>query len=184
MTKELLVSLDWREISNGTNYMYGTKINFQDGKVLMDNPQIAPGKPLRTFVSRTNYQGNRRSPELPLLIPKRDYYLEVVAEAEPLQHFFVEMIFYNRHNESVGNFIFRESYGEFTCPEEIYTYTIILRTAGCTYFVFECLNIYQDKVQMPLRSEKKESGSYTTTGLLPELDLIRPLLNTTIKKVQ
>lgn len=93
MTKELLVSLDWREISNGTNYMYGTKINFQDGKVLMDNPQIAPGKPLRTFVSRTNYQGNRRSPELPLLIPKRAYYLEVVAEAEPLQHFFVEMIF-------------------------------------------------------------------------------------------
>ena len=43
MTKELLVSLDWREISNGTNYMYGTKINFQDGKVLMDNPQIAAG---------------------------------------------------------------------------------------------------------------------------------------------
>lgn len=145
MTKRLLQKLIWGPVSSGTTYLYGSGIDYAESAVIFENLNFASGKPIRKWRSRTNYQGNRTSPELPVLEPGGNYWLESEIRSWPEQCFYLQLDFYNRQEEIIDYKILKVGESQFNYPKNAFTYTITLYSAGCRRLHFSHLNLYQEK---------------------------------------
>lgn len=175
--KELLAEIRWKDVWSGAVYLYGNQLAFTDKGVHLFFPLIPSGKPLLKLVSRTNYQGNRRSPDLPLLMPGQHYTLESGITVYGKGNFYLQIEFFNRQNEKIGFEIVRQSPQTFTCPEETFTYELSVMTSGCQEFLFEQLCLYQEKEEEPMRFGFPHSHTYLGTSLPQDLEFVRGLIN-------
>ncbi|MGT2911802.1 accessory Sec system protein Asp3 [Streptococcus cameli] len=172
MGKILIKKIEWPYVRSGQSYLYGSKVSFEENETLLHNPRLAAGKPLRTFQSRTNYQGNRSVPDLPALIPGKKYAIELDMETTPPLRYFVQIMFYNRQGEIVETTVLREGEEEFACPEDTFTYTVYIRSAGCYTLSFRSLSIL--KIAEPSDTEVLPIvGKYKSADLPNELELVR-----------
>ncbi|WP_398584302.1 accessory Sec system protein Asp3 [Streptococcus suis] len=90
------------------------KVNSFDYR--FSNQRFASGKPIKKWESRTNYQGNRRSPVLPLLRPGASYRLKQGFQVEPAGRAYIQLRFLNQRGDEVGLIILKNGEEEFTCP--------------------------------------------------------------------
>ncbi|MBM7636166.1 accessory Sec system protein Asp3 [Streptococcus saliviloxodontae] len=172
-TRTLLKRLEWTEMRKDGAYLYGSKIDFYDDYVVFDNERLASGKPIVSFVSRTNYQGNRFSPQLPLLEPGKSYELVADLETSPANRYYLELDFFNRQNEGISSQVLRVGQHQFTCPDDTFTYQITVRSAGCHRLQFRNLALYQEQEEVV---EREQIASYQKEDLPEELDIIRGLI--------
>ncbi|MTB57706.1 accessory Sec system protein Asp3 [Streptococcus uberis] len=175
MSKKAIAHLRWNSISPGGSYLYGSQIQiFQEG-VLLDNPLMAPGKPLRTYQSRTNYQGNRKSPDLPVLKPGDRYRLELHLETFPEKCYYLQLEFFNRQGERLEEIILRDNELVFKCPDETFSYSLKLVSAGCQKLIFCSIDLYH--LQDVYSGEEKPIVRRYPKGFLPdEISLVQPLI--------
>ena len=53
----------WEDM--GATYLYGTRVQFwEDGHISLSNPLLASGEVLKSWLSSSNYQGDRSQPSL------------------------------------------------------------------------------------------------------------------------
>lgn len=173
MTDKLIKEIKWREVHSTVVYLYGSLLQFKEDCVIFTNPRMASGKPIARFVSRTNYQGNRYSPDLPVLVPNRDYIVKSQVNSEPSNRLLLQIDFMNRQGEKIGFEVFRECQGRFTCPEDTFSYQLIFLSAGCRQVVFKNLSIYQVIDSDSVLPNSPSSGAYTDSQLPNELELVR-----------
>ncbi|MGT2965245.1 accessory Sec system protein Asp3 [Streptococcus acidominimus] len=176
MTKCLLAVIRWREVYSGSAYLYGSSLDFSDESVLFQNPRLASGKPIVSFLSRTNYQGNRRSPDLPVLTPNQTYFLERDILAEPAGRLFVQIDFFNRQNEKISFEVLRQGVEQFTCPADTFSYKISILSAGCTQIRFKEMRLYQEEEPVEMKREIPLQKCYTEKQLPEELQFVKPLI--------
>lgn len=176
MTMNLIHQIKWNHIYSGEAYLYGTELRLTKEGVTFDNPRIASGKRLVQFQSRTNYQGNRHSPSLPLLVPGQKYIVRTTISSEPQGRFFLEFNYFNRQGKKIAFDILRDQEGEIDYPEEAFTYTITLRSAGCASLVFEEISIYSLNTSNSVKLSNPSEKRYTEKQLPDELQLVKNLI--------
>lgn len=142
---QLLAHIKWMELHNKEVYLYGTTLEKKNNAVVFYNPRMASGKPVLEFLSRTNYQGFRRSPVLPVLVPEKKYLLVARVKTVPEKRFYIQIDFYNRQGEKFDFVILRDNVSKFICPTNTFTYTVTLYSAGCQEVHFTELQLYQDE---------------------------------------
>nr|MBW3455106.1 accessory Sec system protein Asp3 [Streptococcus mitis] len=69
----------------------------------------ASGQPFLILKSRTNLQGDRHSPDLPILIQGKKYQVEYLIESVPELSFFLQRDFFNRQADQIESIILRQS---------------------------------------------------------------------------
>ncbi|MBF0778470.1 accessory Sec system protein Asp3 [Streptococcus cuniculi] len=176
MTKHLLTTIRWREVYSGSAYLYGSLVDFSEDNVTFYNPRLASGKPIVRFTSRTNYQGERRSPNLPLLIAHHRYRLERQIVSEPADRVFIQIDYYNRQNEKISFEILRKGKEVFTCPAGVAFYTITVLSAGCQRVHFEEMRLYHEGELKEVAVARPLAKRYTENQLPEELNLIKPFI--------
>lgn len=176
MIKNLLATIHWQEVHSGSAYLYGSLIDFSGESVLFQNPRLASGKPIVKFISKTHYQGNRRSPDLPLLIPNQTYFLERDISTKPAGRIFTQLDFFNRQNEKILSKVLRQGEEKFTCPSDTFSYTISIFSAGCTEFCFKEMRLYQEGQPMEVKGKAPLQRQYTEKQLPEELQFVKSLI--------
>ncbi|MBF0787141.1 MULTISPECIES: accessory Sec system protein Asp3 [unclassified Streptococcus] len=176
MTKSLLAVIRWQEVYSGSAYLYGSSLDFSGESVLFQNPRLASGKPIVRFLSKTNYQGNRRSPDLPLLIPNQTYFLERSITTEPAGRMFAQIDFFNRQNEKISFEVLRQGIEQFVCPPDTFSYTISIFSAGCTQLCFKEMRLYQEEQDAEMKCDSPLQKQYTEKQLPEELQFVKPLI--------
>ncbi|MDY4001712.1 MAG: accessory Sec system protein Asp3 [Streptococcus orisratti] len=178
MQKELLVTIDWKDVVKQNTYLYGTKLTLLSDAVIMSNPLFVSGKAVKIFRSKTNYQANRVSPELPILMHDQDYFLELNLATVPAERYFIQVEFFNRQEESIGIVVLRPNNQSFKYPKLAYSYTISIMTAGCHELTFSSLSIYRKKEITVDELEQPVIRFYYLEDLPEELELVKPLIKT------
>lgn len=176
MAEERIHTIYWGPVSSQANYLYGSVIRYTGRSVYFENLRFASGKPIKTWLSRTNYQANRRSPELPLLHPGKRYRLEQNILIEPEGTAYFQLRYFNRQNEEIGREILRQGEEDFIYPEEAYTYTLTLVSGGCQRLHFKSLVLYGTVSYRSRASLKNDSHQYSEEHYPEALALLAPLL--------
>ena len=182
MTYKQIAIITLDDIHTDNVYTYGSEIHMEGGSVHFKNPLMPPSRPIFKWSSRYNYQGNRRSPELPLLTPEKKYKLEVVAQSIPANRFYLKLAFSNRQGEVIGQYVQRSDSDSFTCYKDTFTYTITLYGAGCEQVVFERFVLFEEDVICPILIGEKAPASYAPLERPSFLQLVEPLLETNEEK--
>lgn len=179
MTRTLLATIKWDRVTTGNTYLYGSTVKFLEDSVYFENLLIASGKPISRWQSRTNYQGDRRSPALPILKPGATYVLETNLESVPAERIYVRLDFVNRLGETIDFIVLRKFSQEFTFPKEAFSYTITLMSGGCESVHFYDLKLYQleDEKQVVLLEEPL-AKRYVEGQMPADLDFVSPLIRT------
>ncbi|HGC8953173.1 TPA: accessory Sec system protein Asp3 [Streptococcus agalactiae] len=174
MERQSMGSITWRP--GPGIYLYGSQIDYFRDKVRYYNPLLASGKRIKTWHSRTNFQGNRVVPDLPLLVPKERYQLVSHYKTVPEDRLHIVIYFYNRQGKEIEFIAFRDGLEEFICPEDNFTYCLVLVAAGCKELEFHSIDFYHLDAQEPL-NQTVDNRSLTAETLPSEFDLIRDLVN-------
>ncbi|MET3634003.1 accessory Sec system protein Asp3 [Streptococcus porcorum] len=178
MTKTLLATIKWDRVTSGNSYLYGSTIKFLEDSVSFENLLMASGKPISRWQSRTNYQGNRRSPALPVLKPGKTYLLKADLESTPMNRVFIRLDFVNRLNENIGFTVLRSVEQEFTYPKDAFSYTITLMSGGCSAVVFRSLSIFHEDEKVAIKFERPLSKRYTESDIPQDLNFVKTLITT------
>ena len=177
MIKQLIAEIYWNEIRKNENYLYGSQIKFQEDLVNFYNLRFASGKPIITFKSRTNYQGDRHSPDLPILTQGKRYQLEFLIYSVPELSFFFQLDFFNRQAEQIESIVLRKSGESFIFPRDTFTYTLTLMSAGCQSVAYHKIMMYEINEEEEKESEFRTFENRYLRELLPkDLDLVKDLV--------
>ncbi|MFS1664262.1 accessory Sec system protein Asp3 [Streptococcus sp. zg-JUN1979] len=182
MTYQEMACITFDEVHADNIYTYGSKIELTGDSVRLRNAPMPPSRPLFKWFSSYNYQASRRSPELPLLIPERQYRLDVEATSSPKERFYLKLSFSNRQGEVIKSLIQRSLSEVFTCPKDAFTYEIILYGAGCKEVTFKCLRLYEAEPIAELVLDECPQTAYRSEDVPKELSLVAPLLEKEMKK--
>ena len=141
------------------------------------NLRFASGKPIVTFKSRTNYQGDRHSPDLPILTQGKRYQLEFLIDSVPELSFFLQLDFFNRQTEQIESIVLRKSGESFIFPRDTFTYTLTLMSAGCQSVAYHKIMMYEINEEEEKESEFRTFENRYLRELLPkDLDLVKDLV--------
>ncbi|HFU4202711.1 TPA: accessory Sec system protein Asp3 [Streptococcus suis] len=175
MTEYYLQKIRWND--GGSFYLYGSSIQYNGDDVIFENLRFASGKKIKSWVSRTNFQGNRQSPCLPLLVPGCEYRLEKNFSVEPDGSVYLQLEFRNRQEEVVGLTILKDDDDTFTYPKDAFTYSLTLFSAGCQRVHFSSIVIYAlEKVEV-FRLESGIRGYYAKHYHLSDIEFVKSLIN-------
>ncbi|AWL26656.1 accessory Sec system protein Asp3 [Streptococcus suis] len=179
MEGRLIQKIYWGDTANGGNYLYGSVIDHFDKKVQFENLRFASGKPIKRWHSRTNYQGDRQSPNLPLLRPGYRYRIEHNYSVEPEGRAYIELQYFNRQGEVVGLDILKNGEQEFVYPADAFTYNMALVSAGCQRVYFSDIALYVlDEIDTHYQS-RKARGYYSQNRYPQDLEFVTGLIRNT-----
>ncbi len=133
----------WREFISDT-YSYGSTIQFgKDGTVTYKNRLVPPGTVIHKWYSKTNFQGNKIEPALPLIDGERAYSVtrNVTTSDENSDALMLRIIFYDRYDKEAESIIVRGKKAFFKPPIKTYSYCIELINGGEADFSFKSLDI-------------------------------------------
>lgn len=176
MSEYFVQKIYWGDTANGGDYLYGSEIQHFDNGVRFSNQRFASGKPIKKWESRTNYQGNRRSPVLPLLRPGAFYRLKQRFRVEPAGRAYIQLRFLNRRGEEVGLVILKNGEEEFTCPVDSFTYTITLCSAGCHSVDFYYLSLYSMEKPRAIHLSDEPRGFYANERYPKDIAFVKKLV--------
>ena len=131
----------WREVLSNS-YAAGSVIKVNtDNTIYYENRLMPPGNVIHTWFSKTNYQGNRIEPMLPLIDGEAAYSLTInidcfgEGKGKPI----LRVVFLDRYDVEFDSIILRDEKSIFKPPITTYSYKIELINGGVSEFVFESL---------------------------------------------
>lgn len=113
------------------NFLFGSLVRYlAKDHIQFQNSLIPSAQIIKEWKSQTNYQGERTTPALPLLRVGQAYHLEISLSTSPVKSILVEVVFKNRFDEVIERATTIDSSLDFIYPEEAYSYSIQLMSAG------------------------------------------------------
>lgn len=133
----------WNEYSADT-YTYGSEITYHSrDDVEYQNNLLPPGTVVKQWYSKTNYQGQRFEPSLPMIDGESQYRILVNIDCPKRQHCIMRLVFYDRYENEAGYIDVREESRDFRCPLKTYSYRLQLISGGVTHFHFHSVMIQE-----------------------------------------
>lgn len=176
MENKLIDRIYWGDMTSHSNYLYGSTIKYSGSSVHFENPYFAAGKAIKTWRSKTNYQSQRVSPSLPILVPGASYRVEKDFSSVPEHTCYLQIQYFNRQEEVIGTEILKKDDHNFTYPKDAYTYVIKLVGAGCQQVSFHSLSLYGVESNATIHLSVESKHLYKTSTLPPELELVRNVI--------
>ncbi|KXT77131.1 Accessory secretory protein Asp3 [Streptococcus sp. DD10] len=129
----------WGQATDLT-FLYGSVVRYlANDHIQFQNDLIPSAQIIKEWKSATSYQAERTTPALPLLRVGQAYHLKISLSTSPVKSVLVEVAFKNRFDEVIDRIATINDSLEFTYPEEAYTYSISLMSAGVTEMDFHSL---------------------------------------------
>ncbi len=131
----------WNEYA-ANSYIYGSEINYiAKDHVEFFNSMMPPGTVINEWYSRTNFQGQKMEPELPIIDGEGQYEIEVAMESNKKGGCLIRIVFLDKYDDEAGDVIVHESKAAFRCPLRTYSYKVQLISAGVSHLDFHYLII-------------------------------------------
>ena len=125
-------------------YLYGSEIDFRDkDDVIIHNNLIPPGTVMKTWYSKTNFQGQRIEPSLPIIDGEGEYIIRNDIESDIEGGIIIRVLYYDRHDVEIGQLIIKEKEKRFRCPMATYSYRLQLINAGARNVRFHSIEIQE-----------------------------------------
>lgn len=138
----MVVQIKWANYAKNS-YTFGSQVSFIKDKVVFENPLMSPSFTITSWSSRTNFQGHRTQPDLPLLKRGGHYHIQLEADIYPANSLYVKVTYFNRLGEEIGFEVLKDNTWFFTYPIQAFHYTIELINAGCERLVFDHLKLLE-----------------------------------------
>lgn len=127
-------------------YKYGARIQYthSSDKVIFENNFMPAGETLIKWLSNPIYQVNRTLLQLPLLKRNCAYKITSSLYTEPKNSVMLKVTFYDRSNTIVYSLVFDSVGGEFSYPEQAYTYSIEIINTGVKKLIYNSLYLSEN----------------------------------------
>lgn len=133
----------WNEYSANT-YLYGSDIEYYSkDNVNFKNELMPPGTVIKEWFSKVNFQMQRVEPALPIIDGESAYIINVNIETKYPLGCIIRLVFYDKYENEVGDFIVRENGQEFRCPLKTYSYRMQLINGGLSEFTYHFVEIQE-----------------------------------------
>lgn len=152
----MVVQIKWGD-SVKNAYNHGSRVTFVKNGVIFDNPMMSPSFPIISWSSRSNFQGDRSQPALPLLNRGKTYRLVLEAEVTPAGSAYIKVTYFDRLGEELSFDVLKDDHWLFTYPFGAAFYKVELINAGCEHLFFDRLLL--------LESSQELRGAVDLTGL-------------------
>ncbi len=144
----------WNEFSSDT-YLYGSEISYRaKDEVEYVNVLMPSGTVIKRWYSKTNYQGKRIEPALPMIDGEGRYRLKVSIDCPEGEAWLIQLVFYDKYETEAGRIAVRDEISEFQCPLRTYSYQLELINGGMTRFCFHSVEIQEIENEKEEESEK------------------------------
>ncbi len=161
----------WSEYSSDT-YLYGSEITYHKvDDVEFKNELMPSGTLIKQWYSRTNYQGKRIEPALPMIDGEGTYQIEVNIDCPEGEAWQIRLVFFDKYDVEAGFVSIRDKVTDFQCPLKTYSYRMQLINGGMTQFRFHSIVIREienepdeenKKIKKNRKSGKKLWGIHDT----------------------
>jgi accessory secretory protein Asp3 len=129
----------WNDYSFET-YIYGSVVKFhKKDDVEFSNTLMSPGKVIKTWYSKVNFQAKKTEPTLPMIDGESKYHIRKDITCDSPESLLLRIVFFDRYETEVESIIVREDEIDFKCPLKTYSYQIELINAGAKSFHFHSL---------------------------------------------
>ena len=129
-------------------YIYGSEVKFNaKDDVEFKNNLMPAGSVVKSWFSKTNYQAQRIEPTLPIIDGEGEYELSVDMETDIEEGILVRLVYYDRYNEQIGQYIVRDKKTIFRCPMATYSYCLQLIAGGAKQLRFRAITIQEVKYE-------------------------------------
>ncbi len=92
----------WNEFSSDT-YLYGSEISYRaKDEVEYVNVLMPSGTVIKRWYSKTNYQGKRIEPALPMIDGEGRYRLKVSIDCQEGEAWLMQLVFYDKYETEAG----------------------------------------------------------------------------------
>lgn len=143
----MVVQIKWGD-SVKNAYNYGSLVTFLENRVIFDNPMMSPSLPITSWSSRSNFQGYRAQPALPLLKRGQTYRLVLEADVTPANSIYIKVTYFDRLGEELYFDTLKDDQWLFTYPLGASHYTFELINAGCEHLVFDRLLLLESNQEL------------------------------------
>lgn len=124
------------------SYIYGSVVVFhKKDDVEFSNSLMSPGKVIKTWHSKVNYQAKKTEPTLPMIDGESKYHIRKDIECDNPESLLLRIVFFDRYENEADSLIIREEETDFKCPLKTYSYQIELINAGAKTFHFHSLTL-------------------------------------------
>lgn len=148
---ETVYLIGWGEDYNDT-YGYGAEIRFQDkGRVHYASPMMPSGSRIKSWRSKTNFQAERKAPELPLLINGQEYHIQLDMTCDKEEAIQLLIEFYDTDERLIEEYFYNELAGDFTYPQAAASYAVHLINKDHRELIFEGLMIVSKSAEDQVR---------------------------------
>lgn len=122
-------------------------------KVDWSNSLMSPGKPIITWRSSYNFQGDRAIPQLPILQNGRKYRIRAHLTSKPLSSYLIRITFFDLQGTEIKRVEFRSHERSFVYPKDTVTYQIEIINTGMTALHFDRLDICDDNLSKSVHDD-------------------------------
>ncbi len=170
---QLIYYVPWDGFAIDT-YLYGSQLSFPEERlVYLKNSMMAPGRTIKTWLSRTNFQTNRREPMLPVLMERGNYHVHALIQSVPEEAFVLRFDFFDQQQKLIDSFMHHGCDSDFTCPVGTFYYTMSLIEGGAKELWFHEVRIIPQSTyeKIPLyfgTIRNQVSGADVLNILLPQ----------------
>ncbi len=172
MTDSLIYIIKW-DLRNAQPYLHGTILTQkQDGSILFENELLPPGSVINEWTTHTDFQRDRREPQLPVLLENHTYRVTVHGRNHPENTLMWKVDFYDVQDRKLGFQVFDTKSGSFSVPKHTYSSTIQLIQAGAKSVRFYALELAEAE-------ENMFYGICHRNKALPVLNILVPRLRGT-----
>lgn len=128
--------------SNNRIFAAGSRISLSSKlRVKWANPLMAPGRPIISWGSSYNYQGDKTVPQLPILRNGCRYRIYAHLNVEPVSACLIRLTFFDLQGTEIKRVEFRSHEKTFVYPADAVTYEIAIINAGLTRLSFDRFDI-------------------------------------------
>ena len=133
----------WSEYASET-YLYGSKVLFhKKDDIEFSNSLMPPGTIIKQWYSKTNFQGQKIEPTLPIIDGERKYKITINIDTNEGGCCLVRLVFFDRFDAQAGSITIRDKEAEFSCPLKTYSYKMQLINGGVTDIHFHSIVIQE-----------------------------------------
>ena len=131
----------WNEYASDT-YSYGSQILFhKKDDVEFRNMLMPPGTIIKQWYSKTNFQGQRIEPSLPIIDGEGEYQIILNIDTEENENCLGRLVFFDKYEVEAGSITLRDKVTNFRCPLKTYSYRLQLINGGVTKLHFHSIVI-------------------------------------------
>ena len=123
------------------SFLFGSNLTVKaPDSIVFQNGLLPPGVEIHDWKSKIQFQANRTTNTMPVLLPGKKYWLKSNILC-PKNSIYFKLSFFNRYQECIESLILRDMISSFICPDEVSFYQISLMNNGVQTFYFSSIEI-------------------------------------------